>query len=74
MNFLQKNRAEKVRGKRGRGKKNYQVMLSMKKYLRRRSSQIHGSNVTIWLNHRITRAAMKKKMMVLRAKFPISPG
>ena len=60
-------------GERGRGKKIYQVRLSIKKYLRRSSSQVHRGSATVWLNHRMMRAAMKK-MVVLFAKFAGSAG
>ena len=49
-----------------------QVRLSVKNYLSRSSSQVHH-NLMIQLDHRLMRAAMKKKM-VLPAKFARSPG
>ena len=49
------------------------LWLSIKKYLRRSNSQVHGGNVTIWPNDRMMRAAMKK-IMVLPAKFARSSG
>ena len=53
----------------------HQVRLSMKKYLRRSSSQAHHGNAKVWPNDRMMRAAMKKNMMVLLlAKFERSPG
>ena len=50
------------------------VLLSIKKYFWRRSSQGHRGNATIWLNHRVMRAAMQERVMVLLAKFAKSPG
>ena len=48
--------------------------MPVKKYLRRSSSHVHCGNATIWPNHRMMRAVIKKKMMVLPAKFARSPG
>ena len=40
-----------------------QVWLSLKKYLRRSSSQVYRGNAKIWPNHRFMRAVLKSKMM-----------
>ena len=63
---LERGRGKKIRyglGKRKR--KEGQVQSSMKKHLRGSRSHVHRGNATIWLNHRMMRAAMKKKIMVL---------
>lgn len=46
----------------------------MKKYIGRSSNQVFLGNATVWLNYQKTKAAMKKEMMVLPAKFAGSPG
>ena len=73
INLLQQNRAERVGVEGGRGKKIPSGSLLMKKFLRRSSSQVHRGNATICPNHQMMRAAIKKKMMALPAKFPKSP-
>ena len=73
-NLLQQNRAKKVYEKKEQEKRHYQVWLSMKKYLRRSYRQVHHGNARIWPNHRTMRAAMKKKLIVLPAKFARSLG
>ena len=57
-----------------RGKKIRSATVFDEKYLRRSSSQVYRGNTTIWPNNRMTRAVMKKKIMVLPAKFPKAPG
>ena len=72
INLLQKNRTEKVGGREEEEKRYHRVRLSIKKYFRR--SRNHRSNATIWSNHRMMRAAIKKKMMVLTScKLATSP-
>ena len=39
--------------------------------LMRSSSQAHCGSATIWPNHQVMRAAMKKKMMILPARYPL---
>ena len=52
----------------------HQVRLSVKKQLRRRrSSQFHRGNATIWSNHRMMRAELKN-MIVLPTTFARSLG
>lgn len=58
INLLQQNRSIKLGGKKEEEK------VSMKKYLRRSSSQAHRGNAKIWLNHQMMRAVMKKNMMM----------
>ena len=61
------------RGGKGRGKKILSGTVVNDEILRRSGSQVHRDNATIWPNHRMMRAAMKK-MIVLPAKFARSPG
>ena len=62
INLLLQNRAEKSGG-RERERKKGGI-----------SSQFHRGNAIIWPNNRMMGAAMKKKMMVLPAKFAKSLG
>ena len=56
--LLQQNRSKKLDGKKEVEK------VSMKKYLRRSSSQAHRGYAKIWLTHQMMRAVMKKNMMM----------
>ena len=67
--MLQQNRAENFEEKGEEERRNHEIRLSMKQYLRRSSSQVQLGNATIWPNHRMMIAAMKKKMMVLPGEF-----
>ena len=51
INLLVENRAKKVGGKEEEERICHQVQLSIKKNLRRSSSQVHGGIATIWPNH-----------------------
>ena len=66
INLLRQNSSEKA-GARGEDKRYHHVQLSMKNYLKRSSSNVHCGNATIWLNHQMMGAVVKKKMMVLLA-------
>ena len=71
-NFLHFGR--KLEGKEEKERRYHQVRPSIKKLFRRSSSQVHRDNTTVWQNHRMIKAAIKKKMMALPAKFTRSPG
>ena len=74
INSLQEKGPKNLEGKEEEERRHHQVRLSMKKYLKRSSSQVHHGYATIWTNHRTVRAAMKKKVVVLPAEFARSPG
>ena len=67
------NEREEESGKKEEEKRYHQVRLSMKKYIRRISSQVHRKNAKIWPNHGMMDAMLKKKMVVLPAKIASSP-
>ena len=52
----------------GRGKKVLSSTVANEEILQEESSQAHRGNATIWLNHRMMRAAIKNETMVLPGK------
>ena len=72
INLLQQNRTKKVGGEEEE-LTYHQVKMPMRKFLKRRSSQVHRGNARIWTNHRMMRTAMKK-VMALTVEFARSLG
>ena len=63
INLLSQNSAEKIGGKKEEGRRYNLVQLSVKKYFRRSSSQVHRGNATIWPNHQMMIAETKEMML-----------